>query len=162
MINFQNLFRVLLLAFGVVDGSSKLDDSHEIESTAASLDLSNLWIGLYINHPEYAEKVNSMLSEDQLKIGHEVTKDWHHCTRKNRKNSQSIEKCMDKFIQERYDSNDIDRIVNVLQLVKDSLPSNKVRDVVKKYLEICTFYTNLLNNKAIHRIDSPGTKKNSS
>lgn len=132
------------MTLGVYQTSGLVDfDGPESYAATKGRYLSNVWVGLYVNHPEYAEQVNSAATQDQLTTFAAVSKDYYHCALGN----ESVNECVDKVMQ-KYDKNDIDKIIILLEVVKLSMPADKVRKVTTEYVEIYDFYTTVLNKRA--------------
>lgn len=99
------------------------------------------WISFCLNHPEFAEKVNDVISQDQSNLFIRIIRNYFYCvTSKN----QSADICV-KNVMKHAKSEDVDDILEVFEYVKEDLSSDKSREVSSKYNRVLNFLANIFD-----------------
>lgn len=117
--------------------------SYQLAPSKKADDIFWTWADLYLNHPEFLAKVDAAFTKDQQKLSTEIVNKAYNCLFLRLDSNATLRaECLEKFIND-YDVKELDEIIDKLIEAKNSLPSEKVRNVSAKYKAVFEFYFKL-------------------
>lgn len=127
------------------------DDTETLYKKSPDFQLDYLvttWLGLYLNHPEFAEKVRSEIPKNLVQIFEEFGLGYYRCRRLGKNDAKQ---CNEKMMAN-YEQVDYANLIVLLEMIKRSFPPETVRIVIEEYMEIYSFYTQvILQNPSLLR-----------
>jgi len=139
-------FRVLFTAFGVdLPRSTTAIETVAVPRKLLSIDekfffLHKNYLHLYLNHPEFSEKVDAQLTEKGRNDFKSMAHDYHYCLNLPDEliRNGEFEICLINR-SKRYGMAEVEKIIKVIQKVRKELPLEKQRQVWYVYERIIKF-----------------------